>query len=299
MVTISDARIDRIIAEDIPYLDLTTHVLGIADAPGEMEYFTREACVLAGTEVASRVAERIGCTVVESLPSGTELEAGQTFMTVRGTAPQLHQAWKVCLNLFDHLSAVASATRAMVSAAHDANPACEVLTTRKSMPGVKDLLVEATIAGGAFPHRLGLSETILVFDHHLAFMGGFEKFLEQLPSIRPRCVEKKLFVEVNAAQALELAWYNAASARACAASGGAAPWTGVDGVQVDKLAVPELANLVGQLRALDPRMAIIAAGGINAANAAEYAATGVDGLATTAPFTAKPIDMSVRMRGVE
>mgnify|MGYP007111635593 CR=1 FL=1 len=29
--------------------------------------------------------------------------------------------------------------------------------------------------------------------------------------------------------------------------------------------------------------------------AAEYAATGVDGLATTALFTAKPLDMSVRM----
>ena len=36
-------------------------------------------------------------------------------------------------------------------------------------------------------------------------------------------------------------------------------------------------------------------GGINPGNAAEYAATGVDGLATTAPFTAKPLDMSVRM----
>ena len=53
---------------------------------------------------------------------------------------------------------------------------------------------------------------------------------------------------------------------------------------------------MGNLRALDPRLTIIAAGGINPENAGEYAATGVDGLATTAPFTAKPIDMSVRMR---
>ena len=92
-------------------------------------------------------------------------------MTLRGTAAQLHQAWKVCLNVFDHLSAVATKTRMMVDAAHAANPSCEILTTRKGMPGVKDLLVEATIAGGAFPHRLGLSETVLVFDHHLSFMG--------------------------------------------------------------------------------------------------------------------------------
>ena len=49
-------------------------------------------------------------------------------------------AWKVSLNLCDHLSGVATKTRAIVDAAHSANPACEVLPTRKSMPGVKDLL---------------------------------------------------------------------------------------------------------------------------------------------------------------
>ena len=141
----------------------------------------------------------------------------------------------------------------MVDAAHAASPSCEVLTTRKSMPGVKDLLVEATIAGGAFPHRLGLSETVLVFDHHLSFMGGIDAFIEQLPQIRSRCIEKKLFVEVNAEQALALAWHNAACTRACAASRGAVAWAGVDGVQLDKVAVDELAELVGNLRALDPR----------------------------------------------
>ena len=162
MVTLSDARIDELITEDVPYIDLTSHILGVDAQPGEMEYFTREACVLAGGEVASRIASKLGCTVACILPDGTKLEAGQAFMTLRGTAAQLHQAWKVCLNVFDHLSAVATKTRMMVDAAHAANPSCEILTTRKSMPGVKDLLVEATIAGGAFPHRLGLSETVLV-----------------------------------------------------------------------------------------------------------------------------------------
>ena len=58
----------------------------------------------------------------------------------------------------------------------------------------------------------------------------------------------------------------------------------------------ELQELVSRLRAIDPRLTLIAAGGINPQNAGAYAACGVDGLATTAPFTAKPIDMSVRMR---
>lgn len=276
-VFVSDAEIDRIIAEDLPYLDLTTYVMGIGEELGAMEYFTREACVLCGTEEASRVAVKLGCTVLWSQPSGTKLAAGETFMRLEGTAAQLHAAWKVCLNLFDHLSAVATKTRSMVDAAHGANPTCEVLTTRKSMPGVKSLLTKAVLAGGAFPHRLGLSETVLVFEQHRAFTGGFDGFVASLPELRTKVVEKKLLVEASAEEALVLAE------------------AGVDGVQLDKVPVEEMGSLVRRLKAIDPHLTVIAAGGINPGNVAAYAATGVDALVTTAPFTAKPVDMSVRM----
>lgn len=280
MVRISDARIDGFVSEDVPYVDLTCAVLGIGEEPGEMEYFTREDCVLAGAEVVERVMAKLGLEVVSSTRSGERVSAGESFMVVRGSAADLHAAWKVCLNLFDHLSAVATKTREMVDAAHAENPRCEVLTTRKSMPGAKDLLTSAVMAGGAFPHRLGLSETVLVFDHHLTFFGGFDAFVEQLPVIKGRCVEKKLFVEADAEHARELAH------------------AGIDGIQFDKVEPGELASLVGELRDIDPHLTLIAAGGINPRNAAAYAATGVDGLATTAPFSAKPLDMSVEMRTV-
>lgn len=282
----SNARIDAFIEEDVPYIDLTCEVLGVHNQPGEMEYFTRESCVLAGTDIARRIMRNLGCEVLASSEDGQLVSAGQTFFTVRGAAADLHAAWKVCLNVFDHLSAVATKTRSMVDAVHAVNPECEVLTTRKSMPGAKDLLTCAVMAGGAFPHRLGLSETVLVFEQHLAFFGGFNRFVEEMPRIKARCVEKKLFVEADAQRALALAR---------ASSDG----HGVDGIQLDKVPVSELAELVRRIREIDPRIAIIAAGGINPQNAGAYAACGVDGLATTAPFTAKPVDMSVRMRPLE
>lgn len=280
MVVFPEARIDYFISEDVPYLDLTSEVLGVADQAGEMEYYTREECVLAGTDVVRRIARNLGCEVVAVRFDGDRIAAGESFMTLRGPASALHQVWKVGLNTFDHLSAVATKTRQMVDAAHEANPRCEILTTRKSMPGAKDLLTAAVRAGGAWPHRLGLSETVLVFDHHIAFLGGFDAFVERLPEVKRRCVEKKLFVEAGEEQARILA-------RA-----------GVDGIQFDKVPVERLASLVEELRAIDPHLTLIAAGGINPGNAAAYAATGVDGLATTAPFSAKPLDMSVRMRQV-
>lgn len=281
-----NARIDAFIEEDVPYIDLTCEVLGVHNQPGEMEYFTRESCVLAGADIARRIMRNLDCEVLASSEDGQLVSAGQTFFTVRGAAADLHAAWKVCLNVFDHLSAVATKTRSMVDEVHAVNPECEVLTTRKSMPGAKDLLTCAVMAGGAFPHRLGLSETVLVFEQHLAFFGGFNRFVEEMPRIKARCVEKKLFVEADAQRALALA-------RA------SLDGHGVDGIQLDKVPVSELAELVRRIRDIDPRITIIAAGGINPQNAGAYAACGVDGLATTAPFTAKPVDMSVCMRPLE
>ena len=276
-VVISDARIDQLIAEDVPYIDLTTQMLGISDKPARIEFFTREDATVCATEEAARVLQHLGAEVESLVTSGEHVAAGTILLVAVGPAGALHKAWKVCLNLLDHCSAVATKTHNLVSAAKSANPACEVLTTRKSMPGVKDLLTKAATAGGAFPHRLGLSETVLVFDNHTRLMGGFDAFLEALPSLRSKCIEKKLFVEADADQARALA-------RA-----------GVDGIQFDKIPADELAALVAELRAINPHCTLIAAGGINAKNAAAYAATGVDGLATTAPFSAAPLDMSARI----
>ena len=229
---IPDSYLDELIASDIPSgIDLTTHVLGIGAQPGRMEYYTRDAALLCGTEEAARIFGRFGCTVTEALPSGSMLAPGDVLMTVEGPAAGLHMGWKICLNIFEYYCALATKAKQMVDAAHAANPLCEVLSTRKLMPGTKPFDVKALTLGGAFPHRLGLSETVLVFDHHLTFYGGLEKFIADLP----------------------------------------------------------------QLKAINPHVMLIAAGGVNLGNAAEYAATGVDGLATTCLHFAKPLDMSVRM----
>lgn len=274
---ISDARLEFFINEDTPYIDLTSIVLGIDDQPGQMEYFSREECIVAGVEEVARLAKLCDCEAEVLHASGDRIVPDEPILRVRGAAANLHQVWKIGLNILDHLSAVATKTRAMVDAAHAANPLCEVLTTRKVMPGSKDLLIDAVIVGGAFPHRLGLSETVLVFDHHMKFIGGFDEFVKRIPEFRARCIEKKLFVEASLDEAPVLA-------RA-----------GVDGIQLDKIPTDQLAELVKELRAIDPRITLIATGGINPENAAEYAATGVDGLATTALYSAKPLDMSVRI----
>lgn len=277
MLRIPDSRLEMLLNEDVPYIDLTSTVLGINQEPGEIEYYSREDCVLCCTEEVVRMMSSLDVTVTLSKPSGSHIAADETFLKAYGSAGSLHMAWKVCLNMFDHYSAIATKTDKMVRAVKAENPRCEVLTTRKSAPGCKDLTIKAIITGGALPHRLGLSETVLVFDQHLEFIGGIDGLIAQLNDIKSRVIEKKLFVEADANNARRLAQ------------------AGVDGIQLDKVPASELTLLVNELRGIDPHVTLIAAGGIGLENAAEYAATGVDGIATTALFTAKPLDMSVRM----
>jgi molybdenum transport protein len=291
MFVVSDSYLDGLLAEDVPYFDLTTHLLGIGEQTGTVAFFTREDCVLCGTEEVARIFQKLGATPATSptvtRPSGSVLAAGESFFEATGTTASLHAGWKVCLNIFDHCSALATKTSRMVRLAHEIAPELPILTTRKSMPGTKPLMTKAVVTGGAIPHRLGLSETVLIFANHTAFLGGFDGLLEQLERIGTRSCEKKVFVEANGEQALRLA-----------ALGGS-KGGGVDGIQFDKLTPVELDELVPRLRALNPHLTLIAAGGINESNVQAYAATGVDGLATTSLFTAKPLDMSARIMPIE
>lgn len=275
---ISDAYLQELIREDVPDIDLTTQVLGIGSERGCIEYYTRDDAVICGTEEAVRIFMMMGCERCEIEASGTRLGKGDVFMRVWGSATTLHMGWKCCLNIFEYFSALATKTRRMVDAVHAVNPRCEVLSTRKRMPGTKPLDTKAMLVGGAFPHRLSLAETVLVFEQHLAFYpGGMRGLAESVAELKSKCCEKKLFVEAGTEHAAQLVE------------------AGVDGIQLDKVPVAEVAALVGELKAINPQVVVIAAGGVNLDNAAEYAATGVDGLATTCLHFAKPLDMSARM----
>ncbi|MFR7755306.1 MAG: hypothetical protein ACLU0T_06310, partial [Bacteroidales bacterium] len=234
---ISDSYLEQLIREDVPDIDLTTHLLGIGTKPGRIEYFTRSEAVVCGTEEAARIYGMLGDVRCEFEPSGTRLAPGDVFMRVWGEAATLHMGWKCCLNIFEYYSALATKTRTMVDRVHEANPRCEVLTTRKRMPGTKPLGTKALLVGGSFPHRLGLSETVLIFAQHLAFYeGGIEALIADIPEIKARCCEKKLFVEADAADARRFAE------------------AGVDGIQLDKVPAPELVTLVSEIRDIDPHV---------------------------------------------
>lgn len=269
---------DALIREDVPYFDLTGFALGLDRQAARISCFTREDCVVCGTEEADEIFRRLRIETVQMHPSGSAVPAGTELITGVGAANKVLTAWKVVQNLLDHTSGIATKARRLVDAAHAVNPELSVLTTRKMFPGTKALAIKGIMAGGALPHRLGLSETVLVFQQHLNLLGGMEAFLQKLPELKRSCCEKKILVETSSAEtALEL----------CRA--------GADGIQFEKLPPDGLREACEAVAAQFPQAVLLAAGGINEKNVAEYAKAKIHGVVTTSLYTAQPIDVGVRI----
>ena len=164
-----------------------------------------------------------------------------------------------------------------VAAARAVDPWVTIAGTRKTIPGAKALSIAALVAGGGVPHRLGLSETILIFAEHRVFLASSSP--EAVVSMARRgAPEKKVVVEVGSV-AEGLTWAVA----------------GADVIQTEKFSPEMVADLTTKLRTAAPHAIVAAAGGIDATNAAAYVTAGARVIVTSAPFTAKPVDVAVRI----
>jgi molybdenum transport protein len=273
---------DALIREDVPYFDLTGFSLGLDQQQAAIACFTREDCTVCGTEEAAEIFRRLQIETTHMEPSGTAVQAGAVLIAGAGAACKVLTAWKVVQNLLDHASGIATKTRHLVDAAHQVRPGLAVLTTRKMFPGTRALAIKGIMAGGAMPHRLGLSETVLVFPQHIKLLGGMEAFLQKLPALKASLCEKKILVETSDGDtALAL----------CRA--------GADGIQFEKLSPAALEAACQQVKAEFPQAVLLAAGGIQPENVAEYAKAPISGIVTTSLYTAKPIDLGVRITPAE
>ena len=273
---LSHSELEALLYDDVPYGDLTTDALGIGAVPGTMQFTARGAMVLALAEDAAALLALAGCEVDLHAHSGEALTPGALILTAEGPAAALLRGWKVAQTLIEIWSGVASAARAIVEAAAVV-PDVTVACTRKNSPGTKRCAVAAVKAGGAVMHRLGLSETVLLFPEHRWFLGD-EALDAVVVRLRRAAPEKRLVIEVTTVEA----------ALAAAAAG-------FDVIQAEKFAPADIAALVARLASLPQRPIVAAAGGIHAGNVAAYASAGADVVVTSSPYLAPPRDVQVRI----
>jgi molybdenum transport protein len=270
-----DDRLLAMLREDVPYGDLTTRGLGIGERRGTVTFRTRATITACCVEEAERLMLLAGCTAVRRMASsGAQVEAGGDLLVAEGDAAALHRGLKVAQTLMEMTSGIATRARRILCAARQGRPGIAVACTRKHLPGTKDVMLKAIMAGGCIPHRLGLSDSVLVFAQHRAFLGRQPPHL-WVAALRAAQPERK--IEVEAESVDEALWFAAA---------------GVDAVQLDKLSPEQVAETVRAMATLPKRPLLAVAGGVTDQNATAYAAAGAELLVTSWAYAAPPADLS-------
>ena len=264
--------------EDVGFYDLTTQLLGIGEMDGFAEVFAREKFVVAGSEEAAEVYRIVDRRVdVEvHLYTGDIAHSGDIILKAKGPAGALHAAWRAAQEVIAYASGVATSTKSLVEIAKNVNPKVVIATTRKTPPGLRALYFIAVMAGGGVIHRCCLSDGVLLFKNHLAFLG--EKDLGSIiMSLKNKNPLRPVGLEVETAEE---------AIRAVAA--------GADYVQLEHMNPEEVSKVSTELRKMNSRIIIGVTGGINEDNVEKYAAS-VDLIVTSSPYSAKPVDLGTRI----
>jgi molybdenum transport protein len=278
---IANARLEAMLREDAPYGDLTTQALGIGEVRGQVVLRAGTSMTLCCAEEAETLFRLAGCTSIHRVAaSGALLEEGGTILTAEGPAGALHLAAKVAQALMQVASGVATRATRIRAEARSARPDIVVTCTRQHLPGAKDVMLKAIISGGCMPHRLGLSDSLLVLAQHRAFLGRepAHRWVTRLRAAQPG---RQVVVEAGSVDEAVLLAH-----------------AGVDAVLCGKLSPEQFAEVARALADHADRPMLAVGGQITESNAAAYARAGADMLVTSAPYSAPPLAVTVTMERV-
>ncbi len=158
--------------EDIGRGDLTSLATIPVDQNLSAAMVARENIVVAGMFIAVEVIRTCDpLAQIEVIAAdGAEVMAGSIMLKVEGNARKLLTAERTALNILQHLSGIATLTRAYVRQIEHTD--CHLLDTRKTIPGYRKLAKYATRMGGALNHRMRLDDGVLIKDNHIAQIGS-------------------------------------------------------------------------------------------------------------------------------
>ncbi|MGD8976725.1 MAG: carboxylating nicotinate-nucleotide diphosphorylase [Gammaproteobacteria bacterium] len=246
----------RALEEDLGGGDLTAALIPPA-ASARATVLCREPAVICGRPWFDAVFRMLDPTlqIVWQVDEGQAIAAGTTLCTLKGNARSLLTGERTALNFLQMLSGTASAARQYAEAV--AGTGCQVLDTRKTIPGLRLAQKYATACGGVRNHRVGLFDGILIKENHIMAAGGIDTAIAAARGSAP-----DLPVEVEVEDADEL--------RAALAAG-------ADIVMLDNFDLEQMRAAVALNRETRSSPALLeASGNVDISQLPDIAATGVD-----------------------
>jgi nicotinate-nucleotide pyrophosphorylase (carboxylating) len=180
------------IKEDAPFGDITSEAL-IEDVRCRAVITAREAGVIAGLAEAAALFVHFGATILDHSIDGSEVAAGAIIMSLEGPARAILLVERTALNIIGRMSGIATRTRKFSSRILTAGCSCRISATRKTAPGLRLLDKKAVQLGGGDPHRMSLSDGILIKDNHLIIV----PLVTAIQRAKERSCYQKIEVEVS------------------------------------------------------------------------------------------------------
>lgn len=288
MPTIDWKRTDALIAlaleEDLGDAgDVTTDSVIPDDLITDAVFLAKEDLVCAGLPVAERLFHTLDASLQWEplVREGDFCPKGTLMARVHGSARKLLTGERTALNFLQRLCGVATAAKKYQDAA---GSSCRILDTRKTTPGWRNLEKYAVAVGGAFNHRIGLYDRVMIKDNHrelagLEGSGGILRSVERARKLHP-----DLEVEVEVDSLSELA---------------EAVKSGAEYILLDNMSDEMMAEAV---KFVAGRAKLEASGGITLARIPSAAKTGVDFIsagALTHSVKSSDISMDIQLPGGE
>ncbi len=268
-------KIDKIIElaleEDIGTGDITTEYLDLPRKNVSAYLIAKQDGVLCGLQVAFKVFKAVdeNITCIAYRKDGDILKKGETFAKIEGYSSSVLQGERVALNFLQRMSGIATLTRQFIE---KINPfPAKLLDTRKTTPLLRQLEKYAVRIGGAFNHRFGLYDMIMIKENHIRAAGSISNAVK---SLKRNNATYRIEVEVTNLEELE----EAVNAK-------------VDRVMLDNMSVEIMREAVEKYSG---RVELEASGNVSLDTVHQIASTGVDYISSGAlTHSYKSLDISL------
>jgi len=193
-------------------------------------------------------------------------------LEVRGTLRALLKGERTALNFLQRLSGIATNVRSYVNVLK--GKSVRLVDTRKTAPGWRTLEKYAVRTGGAYNHRMGLYDGVLIKDNHIAAFGSIGKTVKMVRENISHLI--KIEVEVTDMDEVQ----QALDAKA-------------DIIMLDNMDIPQIKAAV---KLINKRAVVEVSGNVTIENLSGLADTGVDIISSGAlTHSARSVDLSMRI----
>jgi nicotinate-nucleotide pyrophosphorylase (carboxylating) len=156
----------RFIEEDSPFGDITSDAV-VPDRVCRAVIRAEQEGIIAGIGEAALLFSHFGVISGQGRMDGDTVVPGDVVLSLEGSAKGILLVERTALNIIGRMSGIATQTGKFQETVAAVNPRCRIAATRKTCPGLRLLDKKAVQLGGGDPHRMSLSDGILIKDNHL------------------------------------------------------------------------------------------------------------------------------------